>query len=963
MNKNYTLVDRRELDHIKAKGYLYNHVSGAKVLYLKSDDNNKVFSAAFKTPPIDETGIAHIMEHAVLNGSQKYPLKDPFNQLMNGSLYTFLNAMTYPDRTIYPVASINDKDFLNLMDVYLDAVFFPKVYDRKESLWQEGWHYQLEDEQGPLKYNGIVYNEMKGAYSDPYSLLGETVFKALFPDTPYSLSSGGNPEFIPDLDYDYFIDFHKKHYCPENALIFFYGNMDIEYCFDKLDKEYLSKFDKQDINISIKPQAALSAPVFTKGQYSVADEKDLDENYMGATFVLPHNMPQEEITAMRLLSYILMSTPASPLYKALVEAEAGEDISGYFGAEIIHPSFRINMKNAKITAEEFKEMIDNNLENIVKEGLNPGFVQACLNFSEFQAKEEDYGPHAPKGLMYNLRAMSTWIYGENSPFDGLMGITHLPELRKNCEKGGYLEGLIRKYLLDNAHKGYVTLNPVLDLDGQKEKAVEEKLAKIKEGFDKDEINKIIANNKALKKYQETPESQEMLNLIPRLAVSDIKTSIETVEINAQKEKGLNVLHSPLSTNDIIYTTMLFDMSSVPQKHLPLVKILQYILSKVPTRKYSTGRLTEEIKANLGGLSFASDILSKTQKDFMPRALVSAKFLSKNTGIMFDLVSEIVKNTVFTDKSQLKNYVLELKASMEDMFLTSGISFAAERSATYFSPSAAYSDNLGGLAFYEYVKSLSDSFDSRFEQLGSDLADVSAAIYSKNNVQYSLVCDDELYGKYLGHLHNFHDSLFETPAAVPNNIPLITPKNEGFITASKVQYCAMSADIFADGHAYNGGLKVLSNILDNYLYEGIRVKGGAYGCGSTFSQNGSVVFWSYRDPHVANTYDIYRKTAEYAKTLDISKNEMDKFILGTIRDLDRPLSNAHKGFRATTNYILGITDEDRQNERDSVLSADVSSMQKLSAVLEDAIAQNNICAIGGEAGIEAAADLFGSIKKI
>ncbi|MDR2183513.1 MAG: insulinase family protein [Clostridiales bacterium] len=966
MNENYSLIDTRELPHINAAGYLYRHAGGAAVMHLKSADDNKVFCAAFKTPPANETGIAHIMEHCVLGGSRKYPLKDPFNELSAGSLYTFLNAMTYPDRTIYPIASVNDKDFLNLMDVYLDAVFFPKIYDRKETLMQEGWHYQLESEKAPLKYNGIVYNEMKGAYSDPQDAVQNALRRALYPNSLYKLDAGGNPDHIPELDYEQLINFHKKYYHPQNAMIIFYGNMDIGHCLDVLHTGYLSKFQPlasgRGADVEIAAAAPLAAPVFVQDAYSVANEADLAENYMAVGINFPDDMSLRDITGLKLLNYILMATPASPLYKALVEAEAGQDISGYVSGEILHPYMQITLKNAAMTAQELKTLVDGILTSIAQNGLSKKFVAACLNFLEFQTKEEDFG-NQPKGLIYTTRALTTWTYGK-SPFDGLMGIIHLEEIRALCEKGGYLEGLITKYLLDNPSRAYVTLNPVLDLDGQKEADVAKKLAEIKAAMSEEEIAQTIAEYQGLRAFQEAQDSEEIRSLIPRLAVSDVKREIEKVPLNVRREGDAQVLLAPLTTNDIMYVSMMFDIGNLPKNYLPAVKILQYILSKIGTKNYSTSGITEEIKANLGGLSFTTDIISKSLEEFYPRAAVFAKFLSANTAKMFEIVTEIAQHTRFDDKSQIKNYILEIKASMEQMFLTNGSVFAVERAAGYFSAAAAYNDAVGGLSFYEYVRDLLDNFDVRFDSFQSDLNELCRMIYSKENVKYSIVAEDELYNRYNNHLRDFHNGLFDAyPREKPAGIPLITPKNDGFITASKVQYCAMAANIAADGHAYTGALKVLSNIIDDYLYDEIRVKGGAYGMGSNFGRNGGMFLYSYRDPHVANTYEVFKGAAEHVKSLDLSRAEMEKFILGTIRSFDRPATNAHKGFVAAVNHILGITDEARQKERDEILSADLATIHGLANVLEAALAQDNFCAVGSEAAIVQNQQLFGNIRKV
>jgi Zn-dependent M16 (insulinase) family peptidase len=958
--KNYKLTEVKDLPHLGALGHLYAHESGAKVMYLKSEDTNKVFSVAFSTPPKDDTGLAHIMEHCVLGGSRKYPLKDPFMQLANGSLYTFLNAYTYPDKTIYPVASVNDVDFLNLMDVYLDAVFFPMVYERKHSFSQEGWHYQLESEEAELKYNGVVYNEMKGAYSDPYRLLYNALDKALYPDSTYGYESGGNPDAIPSICYEDFIAFHKKHYCPENALIFFYGDMDIEYCFKKLDEGYLSKFEKTGAQIEIAEQKALKAPVFVQDEYSIADEKELDQNYMAATYVFSPDMPPMDITGMKVLNYVLMMTPASPLYKAMVEANIGEDISGHFSQDSLHPGWGISMRNGGLSLEDFKGFLDDELAKIANEGLSQDFVTACLNFLEFQAKEEDFGPNTPKGLIYNIRALSSWLYG-NCPWEAVSGVLHLEQIRLLCADG-YLEGLIRKYILGNNHVAYAVINPVLNLDEAREEALRHKLATIKSELGPDDKTAIIEYCKELKIFQETPDPPELLELIPRLSVADIKKEIEHIPLEVKDEGGAKLLHAPLETNDIIYSTMIFDMSALSKEYLPIVSILQYILSKLATKNHDTLSLTQEIKGNLGGLGFSTDIITKNPVDFVPAALVSVKFLSQNTPKMFEIVSEILHDTLFDDKSQIKNYLLEMKAAMGDRLLTGGSSIALMRSMTYFSPAAAYQDTISGLGFYDFLKELCEDFDNRFEGLAQDLAETARIIYNKNHVQYSIVANQELYEKFVAELLSFHEGLpgEDLPAAA--RPPLIDVGNEGIATASKVQYCALAANFIMVGYDYSGGLKVLGNILDNYLYEEIRAKGGAYGCGSNFSHKGMMYFYSYRDPELEATYEIFRSAGQYIRNLDISDKEIEKYILGTIRAFDKPATNAHKGLTAASNYIQGWSDALRQKERDEVLSTDLADIRSFADLIEKTTTQNHICAVGGVSVLENS-EVFDTIRRV
>ncbi|MCL2353718.1 MAG: insulinase family protein [Defluviitaleaceae bacterium] len=961
--KNFKLLETMDLKHMPAQGNLYQHTSGASILHLKSDDTNKVFSISFKTPPTDNTGIAHIIEHSVLNGSKKYPIKDPFMQLIKGSLYTFLNAFTYPDKTVYPVGSVNDADFLNLMDVYLDAVFFPLIYDRKEVLDQEGWYFQLEKEDDPLTYNGVVYNEMKGAYADPYRLLYNALDRALLADSTYKFESGGNPENIPDITNEDYLNFHKKYYRPENAFIYFYGDMDIELCFKKLDEEYLSKFEKTGEVVEITPQPPIQGPVFVSDEYSVTDEEDLEENYAGVGYILPVDVPQEDVVALKLLNYILISTPASPLYKAFVEGGIGEDVSGSVAKDILHPVFNIVMKNCKLTQKELQAFVEKTLEDIAKNGLDYDFVEACINFFEFQAKEEDFGPNTPKGLVYNLRALTRWLYGE-TPWEALNGITILEEIREKCKDEGYLKGLIQKYFIDNNHKGYATINPVLGLDEKQEKATEEKLAAIKAKLSDEEKEAITQENKALKAFQEAEDPQELIEKIPQLSLLDIKTQVESVPLHVKKEGDMHLLHAPLETNGIIYTTFAFDMSSLPVELLPVASILQYTLSKVATKNHDMAAITQQIKGNLGGLAFSLDNVQSTgEGGFTPFAIVSSKFLKKNTPKMFGIIKEIVHHSVFDDKTQLKNYLLEMKSALDDTILTSGTSIALMRSMTYFSPLAAYQDATNGLGFYDYIRDICENFDAKFEKLKDDLQAAIGYIYNQNNASYSLVANDDLYKEFTQNgLVDFHDALPKKTLAAAPKPQLITPKNEGIITASKVQYCALSANFVDVGYSYDGGLKVLSNVVDNYLYEEIRVKGGAYGYGSSFERKGNMYMYSYRDPEVEATYGVYKKAACHIRNLDISQKEIEKYILGAIRVFDKPASNAHKGLRAISNHMQGITLEMRQKERDEVLSTDLAKIKSFADILEEAVAQNYICAVGNGALLEES-KLFTTMKKV
>ena len=954
--KNYELIETKDLAHIGAVGRMYSHASGARIIHLQSDDTNKVFSITFKTPPTDHTGIAHIMEHVVLAGSEKYPLKDPFMQLANGSLYTYLNAMTYPDRTVYPVASINDADFLNLVDVYCDAVFFPLIYKRDHGFFQEGWHYKLDRKDGELTYNGVVYNEMKGAFSDPYRTLFATADETLYPDTAYKYDSGGDPDHIPALTKEAFLNFHKNFYRPENAMIYYYGDMDIEACLQTLHDEYLSKFEKTGISIEIDEQKPLDKPVFANASYSVAQKESLNENYMSATYSLPPSAPIIDINAMKVLNYILMSTPASPLYKAMVEAEIGEDISGGMSSELLHPSWGISLKNCTMDSKQLQNFIEEALAGIAKNGLSKDFVSACLNFMEFQAKEEDYGSSTPKGLVYSLRTLSRWTYGK-CPWEALAGTLYLEQIRKLSTTPGYFEGLIKKYILNNNNSVFVTINPVLNLDDQKAEQLQEKLANIKAEMTQEQIEEVIKTCQKLKTFQETPDTAEELALIPRLSVADIKKEIEQTPLNVHK----NVMHAPLETNDIIYTTMMFDMQAVPQHLLPAVSILQCVLSKIATKNLDTQKLTQAIKESLGGLSFGADVSTKMSGEFTPTALISTKFLSKNADRMFEIVNEIIKGTPFSDKTQIKNYVLEIKAALDEKVLISGTSVSLMRAKAYFLQSAAYQEALGGIEFYNYVNELCDDFDKNFDVLCNEMAEVQKLIYNKNNVSFIVVADDELYKNFEPKLQEFAKGLDDTTLDKALMPELIKNGNEAIATASRVQYCAQAGNFIDAGFKYTGALKVLENVLDNYFYEEIRAKGGAYGCGASFSNKGIMQLYSYRDPKLEETYDVFAGSAEYIRTLNLSPLEIEKFILGAVRALDKPATNAQKGFLAASNHLQGVTNQMRQTERDQVLQTTLNTLKELADLAQSGIDQNHKCAVGSIAKIDAS-EIFEKVLK-
>lgn len=610
----YELIKEENLTDIHAKGYLLRHKkSGAKISLISNDDENKVFYIGFRTPVEDSTGVPHIIEHTVLCGSDKFPVKDPFVELVKGSLNTFLNAMTYPDKTVYPVASCNDKDFANLMDVYLDAVFHPNIYKKEEIFKQEGWHYELEDRDAPVTINGVVYNEMKGAFSSPEGVLDRVVLNSLFPDTTYSNESGGDPEVIPELTYEQYLDFHRKFYHPCNSYIYLYGNMDMDEKLEFLDKEYLSHYDKIEVDSAIQLQAPFEKPVTISKPYSIASSESLEDNaYLSYNVAIGTNLESELTLAFDVLDYALLSAPGAPLKQALIDAGIGKDIMGGFDNSTLQPIFSVVAKNAnKEDEEKFVGIIEDTLKKIVKDGLNRKSLLAGINSEEFKFREADYG-NFPKGLIYGLSCMDSWLYDDDEPFLYLKILDVFAALKEKIETG-YFEELIQKYLLDNSHKSYVSIEPEKGLNARLEKELEEKLAAYKNGLSEEEIDKLVEDTKHLKQYQEEPSPKEDLMKIPMLKRQDMKREAQPLVYEKVSCNGIETIHTNIYSNGIHYLNLMFDISDITEEELPYLGVLKAVLGYMDTEHYNYADLANEINLMTGGISSQINIYADTKK--------------------------------------------------------------------------------------------------------------------------------------------------------------------------------------------------------------------------------------------------------------------------------------------------------------------------------------------------------------
>lgn len=962
---SYELLEERPLPDLNSIGYRLRHKkTGAKVALIQNDDENKVFYIGFRTPPKDSTGVPHIVEHTVLCGSEKFPVKDPFVELAKGSLNTFLNAMTYPDKTVYPVASCNDKDFQNLMDVYLDAVFHPNIYKYEEIFKQEGWHYELESEDEPITLNGVVYNEMKGAFSSPESVLERSILNSLFPDNTYGNESGGDPLCIPDLTYEDYLDFHSRYYHPSNSYIYLYGNMDMAEKLEWIDKEYLSKYEAITLDSEVKEQKAFEKPIEIAFSYPVASNEPLEDNtYLSYNTVVGNVLDKELYLAFEVLDYALLNAPGAPLKKALLDAGIGKDIMGSYDNGIYQPIFSVIAKNANESQkEEFIQIIQGVFKDAVENGLNKKTLLAGLNSMEFKFREADFG-HYPKGLMYGLQCLDSWIYDENEPFMHIEAIETFAFLKEQVTTG-YFEELIQKYLLDNTHVSVVITKPERGLNAKNEKVLEEKLKALKDTLSKEEIQVLIADTKHLKAYQEAPSPKADLEKIPLLKREDLKKEALGLNNEELSVAGVPVLYHDVFTSGINYVDFLFDIGHIKEEDLPYVGILKAILGYVDTKHYEYADLSNEINLHTGGIN--SGILiaanAKNADNYSLKFEIRTKFLNEKATTTIGLVKEILCGTVLEDEKRLYEILAEGKSRLQMSMSGAGHSMSAMRAMSYFSKTAKVNDLTGGISLYKVIADLEEHFDEKKEMLKEKLQTLIEGIFVKERLLLNVTSKDgtDFMEK---ELTDFVNSLY--PAKEVSKEELVCKKkNEGFLDASKVQYVSRAGNFINEGYSYKGTLRILKVIMGyDYLWINIRVKGGAYGCMSGFGRNGDTYFASYRDPNLEATNEVYEGIPEYVENFDVDERDMTKYIIGTVSEMDTPLTPSAKGRRSLISWLGDVSEEDLQRERDEVLSAQAEDIRSLAPMVKAVLKEQNLCVIGNEETLRANEDMFMELKDL
>ena len=972
MNYNkeiYELIMEQNLEDISSKGYLFKHKkSGARIAMVSNDDENKVFCIGFRTPPADSTGVPHILEHSVLCGSDKYPAKDPFVELVKGSLNTFLNAMTFPDKTIYPIASCNDVDYKNLTDVYMDAVFHPNIYTREQIFKQEGWHYELENVDAPLTYNGVVYNEMKGAFSSPTQRVYRMCLNSLYPDTPYATESGGDPEFIPDLSYEQFLNFHKTLYHPANSYIYVYGNCDMEERLEYFDREYLRNYDEIKVGSDIPHQKPFDKQGRVEGVYSVTEEEGTEnKTYLAYNASIGESGDMKLALAFTILEYALFNAPGAPVRQALIDAGIGEDVSGSYDNSIRQPMVTIMSTNANSNREEeFVRIIREALEKLVNEGVNKDTLRAGINYNEFRYREADFG-RWPKGLMYGIDMFGTWLYDDEKPFYNMQLSEAYDFLKKQVDTD-YFEELIKKYLLDNPHSSVVVLKPEVGYTAKLEVATAKKLAEYKKTLSNEQLQTLVYDTKALKDYQSEPSTKEELESIPLLKREDIGKKASKLYNTEKSINGVKVLHHNINTNGIGYLRLSFNLDKVDDELLGYAGLLSKVLGAIGTEKYSFVELSNAMDIRTGGINVSTGFTPfvKPSKDYRYSLDIAGKALYGDLAALTELMEEIMNHTIFDDYKRLKEIIGETKAGIQMRMQSTGNAVGVAELAAQINESGAVRKQISGRGFYSFLDDAYKNYDEKKESLVAGMKKAAEKIFTKCNLIVSYTADDkgyELISRLVG-------ELVDTLAS--DELPVVSRKLElkktklALKTSGQVNFVCRVGDYSKAGVEYTGAMRILSSMMNSdYLWNNIRVKGGAYGCGAAFGGFASSLgaFTSYRDPNLEKTNEIYEKAPEYVENFEADEREMTKYVIGTISDLDIPKTPSAKGSASFDAYIGGLTEQMLQKERDEVLNATVDDIRSLHGMVKAVLDDGYLCVVGNEDKINGAKDMFDVIEPL
>lgn len=970
MYHGFKLLEQEKIDEIQSVARVFEHVkTGARLLHLENEDDNKLFSIGFRTTPTDSTGVAHILEHSVLCGSRKFKTKDPFGDIAKSSLNTFLNAMTYTDKTIYPVSSRNHKDFMNLMDVYLDAVLHPRIYENHEILRQEGWRYEVDPKTNKLSYKGVVYSEMQGALSSPEQVICSDIYSSLFPNTTYAFVSGGDPEEIPNLTQEDFEKFHSKFYHPSNSYIFLYGDQNLEQCLKFINDEYLQEFNRIEIPSHIENVKAFKSMAEKASQYSISeDEEEKNKAFLALSFAFEETSNAKAYLINEILYNMLIESSASPIKEALLKAGIGECIITIDEMNMDPTKqmlFPIVVKNADNSMKDkFKEIVLSTLKELVKNGIDENQLQAAINTVEFNLREADPWRIANKGIQYNEKVLNSWIYDGN-PLAHLKYEKSLNDI-KEAIKDRYFENFIEKNMVKNSHCSLVVLNPKKGLENEKNKALEEKLEKYGVSLSEEDLQKLIDRNKKLQEAQVKVDTEEEKKTIPKLPMEEIDKKAEQIPQEVIKEQGITILKHHINTNKIAYINLLFDGKIIEEEYIPYLGLLGDILGELDTERKTYSELITEVYKNTGGITFKNEIYTEKNNDrvYHPKFTIKSKAISDNIPKLLELINEIITTTKFDDMNRIKQVIQEIKSKLQMRIINAGHEIAMNKAFSKFSYAQEYKNTINGASYYEFICNLEKNFEDNSDEIKSNLIKVYETIFNKNNLIVSIVGEEAESQKLLSSiniiLHNIKDSICEVSKFECKQ----TKDVEGLITASNVQYVVKGFNFARLDYKYSGKMKVLQNILESeYLYPRVRLQGGAYGCYIDMNNDGNLAFFSYRDPNLTRTIDVYNETYKFLENVDFAKEDMENFIIGTVGRVYRPLTPDKKGEKAVGDYICNITYEDVQRERDEILNTTIEDIKSYAKMIKSGMDEHYCCVVGNEGKIKENEAIFNKISKL
>lgn len=964
----FVLLKEVEVPEINSKVYLYRHIkTGAELMSAVNDDENKVFGITFRTPPTDSTGLPHIMEHSVLCGSRKYPVKEPFVELIKGSLNTFLNAFTYPDKTCYPVASTNLQDFYNLVDVYLDAVLYPLI--SPYTLMQEGWHYELTEKNEKMSFKGVVYNEMKGAYSSPDDILGDESQMQLMPDSSYGYQSGGDPECIPDLTYDQFKKFHETFYHPTNAKIYFYGDDDPENRL-KILNEYLKDFEPIKINSMPDLQKKFSKPIRKIIPYDSGEDIENAKAYLTVNWLLPEGDQSELVLSLAILEHILLGTPASPLRKVLIESGLGEDVVGRgLINDMRQMAFSTGMRGISVdSVDKVEQLIISSLEKIVSEGIDPKTIEASLNTIEFSLRENNTGPY-PRGLIVMLRSLGSWLY-DRDPIAPLAFQKTLDSIKSKLEAGKFkFEDLITKFLINNSHRVTVILKPDPKIGAEQATKEKKRLETTQNKLSENQIEQVIQDTLELKKLQETPDSPEALATIPILSKDDLDPQISILPNQIIKTSPSTILYHDLFTSDILYLDLGFNLKSLPVEFLPYMRLFMRSLLEMGTKKETFVELIQRIGRETGGIRQSLYTSEKAiMNDFVANLMIRSKVVTNKVPALLSILEDILLIPDFSNKQRFLQILLEEKSGMEAGIIPSGHRVVNNRLKAQYSDSAWITEQMSGIDYLFFIRKLINQFDQEWETISTILEKIRTTLVSQNNLLVNITIDQHNFDQLKPMIETFASSLPSTDIDKPEWKLSKHVLNEGLIIPSQVNFVGKGGNLYDLGYQEHGSISVITQYLrSTWLWEKIRVQGGAYGGFCSFDRfSGLFSYLSYRDPNILETISNYDKTAQFILKNEINEAELTKSIIGAIGEIDAYQLPDAKGYTAMLRFFLGITDEDRQKYRSELLSTTNKDFSQFANVLEHLNQQANIVVLGSAEAIEKVNQenqLFKEIRKI